>query len=597
MTFTTKNGLPAEVEPMAMSSGDGQYAPDARPGRRGGRIGYLLGAMVVFVIVVTAAIWLYQRASRAGAATGAARQPSAPESITVWGERYEVFLVYPRPAVGSRAQIACHVTDLETGRPVDSGTVEVQALLASGGALPAAQFRPARPGIFLIGLIFPQTGEYQLTFSVEPEGRPQETVVVPRFVVGESPAWASRAGALHQAGDEIAFTKEQQWRRRIRTERVARRTLVQRLMVPGFVRSPAGASALVTPPAAGTLFPPPGGRFPAVGEAVEQGEPLAVLEPTSAGAMAVQLLANRAQLEALDIELAVKQLQVETAAKVAQHELEVARRTLARVESLAAGGTTTARQLDQARLDVQVAEERYKGAQEQLQPYTEARTRLANLLGRSLNDATANAPSDLRILLTSPIQGTVVESHATAGQHLNVGDRVFQIVNLEKMWIEARVSEYDLGRIERAAGASYRLSAYPDEIVPILGHGGGRLVNVGSVVDPDNRTVPVRYEVPNPQGRLRVDMAVEVFVETGVHEQCLAVPDAAVLDEGAEIFVIVQSGGETFVQQPVTVGIRDAGWVEILNGLTEGQRIVTSGARAVRLAALGGEMTAHDHEH
>jgi hypothetical protein len=130
MTFTTKNGLPAEVEPMAMSSGDGQYAPDARPGRRGGRIGYLLGAMVVFVIVVTAAIWLYQRASRAGAATGAARQPSAPESITVWGERYEVFLDYPRPAVGSRAQIACHVTDLETGRPVDSGTVEVQALLA-----------------------------------------------------------------------------------------------------------------------------------------------------------------------------------------------------------------------------------------------------------------------------------------------------------------------------------------------------------------------------------------------------------------------------------------------------------------------------------
>src|SRR5581483_10562249 len=268
-----------------------------------------------------------------------------------------------------------------------------------------------------------------------------------------------------------------------------------------------------------------------------------------------------------------------------------------RIENLAAGGTTTAKQLDQARLEVQLAEQRLSGAQQQTIPYSDARSRLAKILGQTATDSTETVTSDLRTVLTSPIRGTIVDAHATAGQYLNIGEMIFQVVNLDTMWIEARVSEYDLGRVQRAPSASYRLSAYPEDVRPILGAGGGRLVDVGAVVDPQNRTVAVRYELPNPDRRLRVDMFAEVLVETRRQENALAVPAEAVLDEGAEWFVIVQTGGESFQQQPVKLGIRDAAWIEVIEGLEAGQRIVVRGARAIRLAAMSAAMPAHDHDH
>jgi RND family efflux transporter MFP subunit len=204
---------------------------------------------------------------------------------------------------------------------------------------------------------------------------------------------------------------------------------------------------------------------------------------------------------------------------------------------------------------------------------------------------------DMRVTLRSPISGTIVEASVTSGELINNSRKLFYIVNLDTLWIEANVSEYDLARVCQAPGASYRLAAYPDRVVPILGSDGGRLIDLGAVVDPDTRTVPIRYEVPNHDGTLRVGMFADLLVETNRRQNALAVPKEAVADEAGEVVVYLQRGGETFERRRVEVGIRDANLVEIRSGLAAGDRVAIKGAYTIRLSTMSSAIPAHGHAH
>ena len=202
----------------------------------------------------------------------------------------------------------------------------------------------------------------------------------------------------------------------------------------------------------------------------------------------------------------------------------------------------------------------------------------------------------LNPLMFKSAEGAVTFCKLRGNPHVDLSHWLFQIVNLDTLWIEANVSEYDLARVRQAPGASYRLAAYPDRIVPILS-GGGRLIDVGAVVDPDTRTVPIRYEVPNKDGTLRVGMFADLLVETNRKQTALAVPKDAVVDEGGEVVAYVQRGGETFERRRVEVGIRDANQVEIRNGLAAGDRVATKGAYTIRLSTMSSAIPAHGHAH
>jgi multidrug efflux pump subunit AcrA (membrane-fusion protein) len=105
--------------------------------------------------------------------------------------------------------------------------------------------------------------------------------------------------------------KEQQWRVGLITAPAEEKDLVERLVVPGRVIVPSGSGAIVSSPVTGKAVPPEGRGFPKVGDKVEQGQVLALVEPSVTGADAVQLVVNQAQLRTLDADLAVKQLEIE----------------------------------------------------------------------------------------------------------------------------------------------------------------------------------------------------------------------------------------------------------------------------------------------
>jgi Cu(I)/Ag(I) efflux system membrane fusion protein len=90
------------------------------------------------------------------------------------------------------------------------------------------------------------------------------------------------------------------------------------------------------------------------------------------------------------------------------------------------------------------------------------------------------------------------------------------------------------------------------------------------------RTARIRIEVPNPDDELRPEMYVDAEIETGTPDRVVAVPESAVLDSGTRQAVLVDKGEGRFEPRAVKLGRRGGGYVEITEGVTEGEAVVTS---------------------
>ena len=176
-----------------------------------------------------------------------------------------------------------------------------------------------------------------------------------------------------------------------------------------------------------------------------------------------------------------------------------------------------------------------------------------------------------RHALHAPIDGVVVEMEAAPGEVVDPAKRLFRIVDLSTLWVTGKVYETDIAAVEKAVRATVLLDAYPGRTFD------ARLVTFGSVIDAATRTLDANFEVPNPDGAMRVGMFAQVAIETGAPARGLAVPAAAVLAREGRPAVFVKLGPEDFVLRPVAVGRRTGPDVEVREGLAAGDRVVVDG--------------------
>ena len=519
---------------------------------------------------------------------------------TTWTDQLEVFLEYADLAVGQAAEIAVHVTLLETGEPLTKGTLRLR--LVSGEEVHVVEVKsPVAAGVWLMPVRLPKAGAYEAQLDIDSPALADGTIAVKlaTMTVHDSHAAANAAAKASPKGKvgEIELLKEQQWRIGLRSEVSQAREIAECLVVPGKIVAPHGSEALIVPTVPGRVLPPPQGAFPDVGNRVTAGQVVAVMEPSVAGAQSVQLLVNQAQLRTLDAELTARQLEVEAKLASSKADLELFGAEVRRLEGLAGKGVVADKRLQEARHRQKQAEALLEGYTRLRDTYAEAHGRLARFLGDVRRKQPASGDEDsLKVPLLSPIAGSVVVSNATAGESVGDDQVLFQIVDMQRLFIDAEVSEYDLAKVEKSPGAKFRLSAYPDRILPIVGPGKGRLVFIGAVVNPESRTVSVRYEVPNEEGLLRLGMFADVMIETS-RQRGLVVRAGAVVDDSGEPVVYVQTGGQTFERRPVQLGLRDGDDIELRSGVETGERIVTQGAYAIRLSTLAGAVPEHHHHH
>jgi RND family efflux transporter MFP subunit len=167
--------------------------------------------------------------------------------------------------------------------------------------------------------------------------------------------------------------------------------------------------------------------------------------------------------------------------------------------------------------------------------------------------------------------GVVTKRDVVLGARVEAGMDLYELAELSTVWVHAYVYEFELPLVRPGLKAWIQLSSQPGE--PI----SGEVVFVYPYLNEDTRTASVRIEVPNEDRRLKPGMYSTVFVPVDLGEQ-LVIDDQAVLDTGERQLVFVDRGDGHFEPREVRVGEKvDGGRVIVLDGLSEGEKVVISG--------------------
>ena len=171
---------------------------------------------------------------------------------------------------------------------------------------------------------------------------------------------------------------------------------------------------------------------------------------------------------------------------------------------------------------------------------------------------------------SAPRDGVVLERNAVEGMRAQPGDVLFRVADTSVVWAMVDVAERDLGAL--AVGQPVIVKARS-----FLGRDFvGKISVVYPQVNRETRTARVRIELANPDFALLPDMYVDAEINTGSPEPVLAVPDGAVLDTGSRQAVLVDKGQGRFQPRTVKLGHRGNGYVEVREGVAEGEPVVVS---------------------
>jgi Cu(I)/Ag(I) efflux system membrane fusion protein len=170
----------------------------------------------------------------------------------------------------------------------------------------------------------------------------------------------------------------------------------------------------------------------------------------------------------------------------------------------------------------------------------------------------------------APRDGIVLERNVVEGMRVRSEDVLFRIADHSVVWALVDVPESQLAAVAENQPVEVRVRSHPDRRFP------GKVALVYPHLNPSTRTVRVRIELPNPDHVLRPDMYAEAEIDTGSGQLVLSVPDSAVIDSGDRQLVILDKGEGRFEPRPVKLGRRGVGYVEIREGVTDGEAVVTS---------------------
>jgi cobalt-zinc-cadmium efflux system membrane fusion protein len=265
-------------------------------------------------------------------------------------------------------------------------------------------------------------------------------------------------------------------------------------------------------------------------------------------------------------------VQAQNDLRVADAQARLARLNETRKHALydAKGGSL--QDWQQAQSDLSAAETALNAARNRLQ-----------ILGKSAHEIAAleSAQSISPVAtLTAPIAGVIVDRQIGPGQFLQAGGNpVFTIADPSSVWLLANVRESDAALVKVGQRMEVRVPAYPRRDFE------ARVTHVAALVDPVTHRLPVRAEIDNKDGALKPEMFANFRIVTSDASESPAVPESAVVHEADSAHVWVVSG-DLLSYRAVKTGRTNDAWVEILDGLEAGERIVTKGGLFIDQAAV-----------
>lgn len=264
----------------------------------------------------------------------------------------------------------------------------------------------------------------------------------------------------------------------------------------------------------------------------------------------------------------------------ARARAELARASLARKRELA-GRVVPLREVQEAEANARAAE-------------ADLRAAIASLraLGLSEGDLRSEGAAGARLVLRSPIVGTVIERNVVAGQMTDPSKPLFRIGDLSNLWLVVHAFERDAVRVRTGSVARVSFPALPGRLFT------GTVTLVGRQVDTVSRTIPVRIEIENSGDVLRPGMSAAAWVRLGdAGGTVVAVPAASLQRMQDEWRVFVPKGEGTFEMRAVKRGRDLGGEVEIVSGLRPGEIVVVDGAFLLKAEGEKARGEGEHHEH
>jgi cobalt-zinc-cadmium efflux system membrane fusion protein len=262
--------------------------------------------------------------------------------------------------------------------------------------------------------------------------------------------------------------------------------------------------------------------------------------------------------------------------------LELAKTVEKRQRELLAIRGGALKDLEQAQSDLVSAQGDMRSAEIAL---AAVRNRL-RILGRSDNEIDQLEKMDrigAETIVSAPIAGTIIQRRVGVGQYINSGatDPVFTVGNLNSVWLVANVRESDAPKMKIGAPVEVTVLAYPNRVF------NAKLSYVAPALDPTTRRLPVRAEIENPNRELLPEMFASFRIISGEPRLMPAVPQEAVIYEGAQARVwIARPNDKSVVTRSVDVGATVNGLVEVRKGLSVGETVVASGTLFIDRAAV-----------
>jgi multidrug efflux pump subunit AcrA (membrane-fusion protein) len=209
----------------------------------------------------------------------------------------------------------------------------------------------------------------------------------------------------------------------------------------------------------------------------------------------------------------------------------------------------------------------------------------------ALHSAT-QVTSDLGV--SAPSTGTVTARYVNVGEVVEANKELMRVTDLSSVWIVAQVYERDAGRLRIGGPATITNDAFPERVFR------GQISYIDPQVDETTRTVKVRIEVGNPSRILKLGMFVRVSLgRISAGERTVPVVTASAVQNINERQIVFVSTGDpnTFELRPVRLGQEIDGRYPVIEGLTQGERVVTNGSFALRAEWLKSQQGQLEHQH
>jgi Cu(I)/Ag(I) efflux system membrane fusion protein len=200
---------------------------------------------------------------------------------------------------------------------------------------------------------------------------------------------------------------------------------------------------------------------------------------------------------------------------------------------------------------------------------TRERLRLWDVTDAQMATLERRGKAEPVLTVYAPSSGIVMKREALPGKYVEPGSTLYEVADLSTVWISADIYESEVTAVKLNQPAAVTFAAYPGETFR------GTVSYIYSTLNAEARTVRVRVEMPNPELRLKPGMFGTVTLVTDA-ARMLVVPKEAVLDTGLRQLVFLDRGQGRYEQASVKLGHRSQDEVEVMEGLNEGDRIVTS---------------------